>query len=82
MADLVTIAIFVDRSEALIARSLLESEGIPTLAPEDNVLSTLPHIIHAQAGYRLMVRDEDAARAMEILREAQLAAAAGPSAAS
>lgn len=75
MADLVTIATFVDRSELLIARSLLESEGLKVLAPDEHVLATLPHIIHAQPGYRLMVRVEDSRRAQQILQEAQMSSA-------
>lgn len=70
MADLVTVAEFIDRSEVLIARALLESEGIKALAPEDNVMSTLPHIIHAGGGYRLMVRAQDVERAKQLLRDA------------
>ena len=71
MADLVIVAEFIERSEAMVARALLDSEGIKALLPEDNVMSTMPQLIHAGGGYRLMVRAEDAARATRVLEEAQ-----------
>ncbi len=70
MADLVTIATYVQRAEAMVARSLLESEGMRALVPEEHVMSTMPHLVHAGGGYRLMVRDRDAERAKELLRHA------------
>ena len=74
MADLVTVATFLQRAEAMVARSLLESEDIQALVPEEHVMSTMPHLVHAGGGYRLMVRERDAARATELLRDAELAA--------
>ena len=71
MADLVLIAEFIDRSEAIIARALLESEGVKAFLPEDNVMSTMPQLIHAGGGYRLMVRAQDAELAKRVLQEAQ-----------
>lgn len=71
MADLVIVAQYIDRSEAMVARALLDSEGIKALLPEDNVMSTMPQLIHAGGGYRLMVRAEDAVRATRVLEEAQ-----------
>jgi len=75
MPDLVTIATFIDRAEAIIARSLLEAEGLFPLIPEAHTLSVLPHLIHAEGGYRLQVREEDAETARGILRDAQLGSA-------
>lgn len=72
MADLVTVATFVQRAEAMVARSLLHTEGMFALVPEEHVLSTMPHLIHAEGGYRLMVREQDADRAKHVLREAEL----------
>jgi hypothetical protein len=71
MADLVTIAEFLERSEAIVARAFLDSEGVKSLLPEDNVMSTMPQLIHAGGGYRLMVRVEDAARAKRLLQDVQ-----------
>lgn len=73
MADLVTIARFFDRSEAIIARSLLEAEGLYPLIPEAHTLSVLPHLIQSEGGFRLQVRAEDAERARSILEEARRA---------
>lgn len=75
MADLVLAARFLSAPEAMIARALLESEGVMALAPDEHALSALPHVILGDGGYRLMVREQDLDRALEILREAQLAPA-------
>ena len=72
MAELVTVARFIDRAEAMIARSLLQSEGLSVVMPEENVLSTLPHLILGVGGYRLMVRAQNAELARVLLRDAQL----------
>ena len=71
MPDLVVVAEFIERSEAIVARAFLEAEGVRSLLPEDNVMSTMPQLIHAGGGYRLMVRAADAARAKRLLEEAQ-----------
>ena len=73
MADLVLVAELIDRSELLVARGLLESEGISALAPDDNVMAAMPQLIHAGGGYRLMVPAQDAERAKRVLREARAA---------
>lgn len=72
MAALVTIANFISRSEAIVAQSLLRSEGIETLMPEFNSLLAEVDPSMMEHGWRLMVRAEDEARARAILRDAQL----------
>jgi hypothetical protein len=78
MTDLVIAARFVGHAEALIARSLLEAEGVFAFAPDLHALSadTLPGFM--QSGYRLMVRPEDLEKAQGILRDAQLGAQLDP----
>jgi hypothetical protein len=73
MADLVVVARFSSRPEALIAQSLLRSEGVETFMPDFNVLMADfdPSFMHS--GWRLMVTAQDAVQAVEILRDAQLA---------
>lgn len=71
MSGLVVIARFASRPEALIAQSLLASEGIETLMPEFNVLMAELDPSMMEHGWRLMGRAEDAALAQAILSEAQ-----------
>ncbi|MGE0045080.1 MAG: DUF2007 domain-containing protein [Hyphomonadaceae bacterium] len=74
MADLVVAATFLDRAEALIARGLLESEGLFAVVPEFDQLGVMPYLIHAEGGYRVLVRDADEAKAKAILAEIAKAA--------
>ncbi|HVZ99844.1 MAG TPA: DUF2007 domain-containing protein [Caulobacterales bacterium] len=74
--DLVVAARFIQRSEALIANSLLEAEGVYTLMPDLNVLSIEPGFAFTQSGFRIMVRADQAERARAILRDAQMQTAA------
>lgn len=70
MADLVIVARFSSRPEAVVAQSLLRSEGIETLMPDFNVLMAEFDPWMMTSGWRLMVREEDAADARDILRQA------------
>ena len=72
MADLVVVARFSSRPEALIAQSLLRSEGVETFMPDFNVLMADFDPSFMQSGWRLMVTEHDAAKAAAILRDAQL----------
>ena len=66
------IARFASRPEALIAQSLLRSEGIETLMPEFNVLMAEFDPSMMEHGWRLLGHAEDAEQIAEILRDAQL----------
>lgn len=72
MAALVIVARFVSRPECVVAQSLLRSEGVETLMPDFNVLMADFDPSMMEHGWRLMVREEDAAKALAILRDAQL----------
>ncbi len=72
MADLVIVARFASRPEAVVAQSLLRSEGIETLMPEFNVLLADFDPSMMEHGWRLMTHAEDAEHAREILRDAQV----------
>lgn len=74
MADLVVIARFASRPEALIAQSLLRSEGVDVFMPDFNVLMAEFDPSFMASGWRLMVAEHDAAKAAGILRDAQLSA--------
>ena len=72
MADLVIVARFASRPEAVIAQSLLRSEGIETLMPEFNVLLADFDPSMMEHGWRLLGREEDAEQIAAILQDAQL----------
>ena len=71
MADLVIVARFASRPEALIAQGLLRSEGIETLMPDFNVLMAEFDPSMMEHGWRLLGREQDAERIAAILREAR-----------
>lgn len=72
MPDLVIVARFASRPEAVVAQSLLRSEGIDTLMPEYNALMADYDPSMMEHGWRLMAHAENAQEARDILREAQI----------
>lgn len=70
MADLVLLATFSTRHEALIAQALLQANDVDAFAPD-------AHIMGAEidpawtSGWRLLVDGDEVERASDILREAQ-----------
>jgi hypothetical protein len=72
MADLIVVARFSSRPEALIAQSLLRSEGVETFMPDFNVLMAEFDPSFMESGWRLMVTEQDATNALAILRDAQM----------
>jgi hypothetical protein len=63
----VTIRRFRDLSEALVARSLLESAGIPVYLRDENLVRLEWQISNFIGGIRLQVEDVDRATAIEVL---------------
>ncbi len=74
MSALVILARFASRPEALIAQSLLSSEGVESFMPDFNVLMAEFDPSMMESGWRLMVRSEDLLQAEAILRDAQAGA--------
>jgi hypothetical protein len=72
MADLVLLASFSSRSEALIAQSLLAAEGLPAHMPDFNVLMADFDPSFMQSGWRLLIREDVLREALAVLRDAQL----------
>ncbi len=72
---LVVVAAFSYLHEAELARTSLEAEGIATLLENENLIRLDWLYMNALGGLRLLVHEEDAARAREILAEPE---AAGP----
>jgi hypothetical protein len=63
--SLVTVGTFLNHIEADLAKSALEAAGIDALILSDDCGGVRPHLW--MGGIRLLVRDEDAQRALEIL---------------
>jgi hypothetical protein len=66
---LVTIRRYRDLSEALVARSLLESAGIYTFLRDENLVRLDWQVSNFIGGIRLQVEDAEAAAAVELLEQ-------------
>jgi hypothetical protein len=67
--SLVTVGTFLNHIEADLAKSALEAAGIDAMILSDDCGGVRPHLW--MGGIRLLVRDEDAQRALEILNLAE-----------
>lgn len=65
--QLVTLRIYPFLHEALIAREMLEAEGVFALVPDEHTISMDWLYRNAIGGIRLQVRSDDVVRAEEIL---------------
>jgi hypothetical protein len=74
MSDLVQIARYADRVEAVIARGLLAAHGIDALIPELYTLEADPGLVFAMGGCRILVPAEQESAAREVLRNLRPAA--------
>ena len=66
-AKLVIVRDFSSEPEAEIARSALEAAGIDAMIQSDTAGHMRTHIAWSGAGFRILVREEDAAEASEVL---------------
>jgi len=66
-ADLVVVQGFDNQLEADLAKSALEAAGIDAMIQADSVGRTRPHVAFATGGYRVLVREEDAGAARDVL---------------
>jgi len=64
-SEVVEVASFVNRIEAELAQSALEAVEIESVVSADDAGGLRPH--HWLSGVRLLVRAEDAERALELL---------------
>lgn len=62
---LMVVGTFLNHVEADLAKSALEAAGIDAMIQSDDCGGVRPHLW--MSGVQLLVRDEDAQRAMEIL---------------
>jgi hypothetical protein len=65
--DLVVVQTFGSRPEAELAKGELESEGIAAMIQADTAGGMREHLAWSGTGFRLLVREDDAASAREIL---------------
>jgi len=73
----VTLAKFTSLPEAVVARSLLEAEGISVVMPEQGLMAGQLDA-GVLGGWRLLVVDEELEAARAILRDAQIEAQLEP----
>ena len=67
-SNLVIAHTFASELEAETARSALEAAGIAAIIQADTVGGMRPHIAWSGSGFRILVREEDAAAARDVLR--------------
>lgn len=65
--DLIAVATFDTLSEAEMARNLLEAEGIEAVMQDRPLASLLPPVALANGGIVLLVAEDEADRAREVL---------------
>ena len=68
-AELVTVARYRDMPEAVVARTVLEEEGIECLLRDENTVRTDWLLSNAIGGMRLQVAAKDEARTRELLSQ-------------
>lgn len=66
-AKLVVVQAFGDQWEANLAKSALEAAGIDAMIQAGSVGRTRPHVAFASGGYKVLVREEDAGAARDVL---------------
>jgi len=67
-ANLVIVQEFSSEPEAEVAKSALEAAGIDAMIQSDTAGHMRTHIAWSGAGFRILVREEEAATAREILK--------------
>jgi Putative prokaryotic signal transducing protein len=69
---LVVARAFGTQAEADLAKSVLEAAGIDAMIQADTAGGMRQHLAWSGAGFRVLVREEDAAAAMHSVRRAML----------
>jgi hypothetical protein len=65
--DLVVVQAFGTRAEAELAKGALESAGIAAMIQSDSVGGMRDHLAWSGAGFKLLVRQDDADSARDVL---------------
>jgi hypothetical protein len=66
-AKLVVVKSYGSRAEAELAKGALEAAGIPAMTQGDTVGGMREHIAWSGAGFQVLVREEHAAEARDVL---------------
>ena len=66
-AKLVVVKSYSNRAEAQLAKGALEAAGIPAMTQADAVGGMREHIAWSGAGFQILVREEDATAARDVL---------------
>ena len=66
-AELVVVDSFSSQPEADMARSALESAGIDAISQADTAGGMRPHLAWSGGGFQVLVREEDAADARQVI---------------
>jgi len=66
-ADLVVVHTYGNQQVAELAKSALEAAGIDAMIQSDSVGGMRPHLAWASGGFKLLVREEDAEAARDVL---------------
>ncbi len=66
--NLVVVHAFGSGPQADLAKSALEAAGIDAIIQADAVGGMRPHVAWASGGFKLLVREEDAAAARDVLQ--------------
>ena len=65
--DLVCVKTYNSRLEAELDKGLLDSQGIQAMISADDAGGMRPDLLWSTGGVRLLVKDEDAGNALELL---------------
>lgn len=65
--NLIVIDAFNSGPDAELMKNMLEAAGIDAMIQADDVGGMRPHVAWASGGYKLLVREEDAEAAREML---------------
>jgi Putative prokaryotic signal transducing protein len=66
-SKLVVVQSYGSRPEAELAKGALEAAGIPSMIQSDTVGGMREHLAWSGAGFRILVREEDATAARDVL---------------
>ena len=67
MSELVCVKTYNNRLDAELDKSFLDSEGIQAMISADDAGGMRPDLLWATGGVRLLVKDEDAEKALGML---------------
>ncbi len=70
MEELICIKTYMNSQQAEMARGVLETNGIEAMISADDAGGWRPELAVAMGGVRLLVREEDAKSALELLGDA------------